>query len=61
MNSNYNVARQGTRRENLVSGSVSTLAATGAVTPHLVFAADRFVPIRGCVQKFARSKNKDRE
>lgn len=61
MNSNYTFALQGTRRETFVSGVAVPLAATGTATPRLIFAADRFVPIRGCVQKFTRSKNKDRE
>ena len=59
-NSDYPLARQGTRRESLVSGIAVTLVATGT-TPRQRFTADRFVPIRGCVPKCARSKNKDRE
>ncbi len=61
MNSNYTSACRGSWRETLVAGVTAPLTATGMTTPRLSFAADRFVPIRGCVQKFARSKNKDRE
>jgi hypothetical protein len=60
MNSNYTVSRQGTPREILVLEVAAPLVATGRA-PRQSFTADRFVPIRSCVQKCARSKNKDRE
>ncbi|HEY4259865.1 MAG TPA: hypothetical protein VGM98_06890 [Schlesneria sp.] len=61
MNSHYTCARQGTRRETVVSGVAVPLAAIRMATPRLIFAADRFVPIRGCLRESASSKNRDRE